>query len=448
LLNSIFGLLLALGILVTIHEFGHFWVARRCGVKVLRFSIGFGKPIWSKKDRTGTEFALGPIPLGGYVKMLDEREGAVPESERAYSFNSKPPWQKILIALAGPIANIVFAIFAFALMYMIGIQDLATLVDRPDAGTPLYQAGLQRGDLVLKVDGEDVKSFSEMALTLAGRVGDTGRIAFVVSHDGVLRTVNVEIEDWLSSSKTPDPLGNLGLIPQIPTVPATIGRIEPQGAADAAGLQPSDVVTAVDGNPIDSWGQWVDVIRANAGNTLRLSIKRDNQLMQVNITPAVKAQDDGSVIGYVGAGSAGFAWPDEQMVTSRFTPWMAAVKGWNQTWDMVGLSYQMLWKMITGKVSVRQIGGPISMAQMAGTSVSSGFEAFIGFLAFISISLAIVNLLPVPVLDGGHVAMHSIEWIIRKPLSERVQMVGMQIGIAFVLTLMCLAFFNDIGRFF
>ncbi len=448
MLNSVFGLILALGILVTIHEYGHFWVARRCGVKVLRFSVGFGAPIWMKKDRFGTEFALSWIPLGGYVKMLDEREGEVPEDQRQYAFTSKPAWQKILIALAGPLANVVFAIFAFTLMYMVGVKELVPLIDQPDQGSPSAIAGLERGDRIQRVDGTDVESFSELALALASRVGDTGSIELLISREGAVRTLNVEIESWLSSSQTPNPIQSLGLFPRIPDRPVTIGLIEQGGAADSAGLVSGDVVIEADGLPIEDWMQWVEAVRASPSELLPLRIKRGDQILSIEVTPGEKTLDDGSVIGYVGAGPQPFSWPEDQLVTSRFAPWSAAVKGWDKTWEMVGLSYQMLWKMVTGKVTIRQIGGPISMAQMAGDSVASGFEAFVGFLAFISVSLAIVNLLPVPVLDGGHVVIHSIEWLIRRPLPERVQVVGMQIGMAFILTLMCLAVFNDVGRLF
>ena len=448
MLSSVFGLLVALGILVTIHEYGHFWVARRCGVKVLRFSVGFGQPIWRKYDRHGTEFALSWIPLGGYVKMLDEREGEVSEEDRPYAFTSKPPWQKILIALAGPLANLLFAIFAFMLMFMIGIQDLSTLVDQPTVDTPADIAGLQRGDRIVKVDGESVSSFSELGLALASRVGDSGTIELQVSRAGALRTLPVKITNWLATAQTPEPLASLGIRPQLPERPALIDHVEAGGAASVAGLQANDMVTAVDGRSVDSWSQWVDIIRQNPDKPMRLAVERAGQTIQITLTPGEKQLDDGSTIGYVGAATTPFSWPEDQLVLARYAPWTALVKGWDKTQEMVVLSYQMLWKMVTGKVSFRQVGGPISMAQMAGVSVQSGIEAFIGFLAFISVSLAIVNLLPVPVLDGGHVVLHSAEWLLRKPLPERVQMIGMQIGMFFVLSLMCLAFVNDIGRLF
>jgi regulator of sigma E protease len=443
--NSVFGLLIALGILVTIHEYGHFWVARRCGVKVLRFSIGFGKPIFTRVDQYGTEFSVAWIPLGGYVKMLDEREGDVPEEELDQAFTRKAPIQKIAIALAGPVANVIFAILAFSLMYMIGVRDLVPLIDQPAEGTPAAEAQLQRGDLIRKVDGKDVMTYTDLNLAVASRVGDTGMVQLEVARG--FQTLNVElpIDSWLRSEQTPNPLQALGLSPKLPESPAHIGRIEPGGAAERDGLLVGDVITEADGIEISGWLDWVDVIQANANQPVALTVLRDGQEIQLTITPG-SVDRDGQSYGYVGAAMASVTWADDQLITSRYWPIEAVSRGFQDTFDMVTLSYQMLWKMVTGKVSLRQIGGPISMAQMAGVSVTSGIEVFIGFLAFISISLAIVNLLPVPVLDGGHVVMHSIELIFRRELPERVQMVGMQIGMAFIIALMLVAFFNDFTR--
>lgn len=446
MLNSILGLIIALGILVTIHEYGHFWVARRFGVRVLRFSVGFGRPIWMRTDRHGTEFSVSWIPLGGYVKMLDEREGNVPEHQRHESFNSKTPAQKIAIALAGPLANVLFAFVAFGVMYMVGVQDLRTVIDAPQAGSLAVEYDFQRGDTVVAVDGEPVDTFSEMGLALANRVGDTGTIRIAVERDGVRRVEAVQIERWLAATATPDPIRSLGLLPRLPAFPATIARVEAGGAAEQGGLLAGDEITAVNGEPVSGWEAWVTQVRSSPGQTMDITVMRDGRERRLTITPAARELEDGQSIGYVGAAAQSVQWPKEQLVTSRYWPWGALVRGVNDTFEMVGLSYRMLWKMATGQVSLRQVGGPISMAQMAGASIGSGFEAFVGFLALISISLAIVNLLPVPVLDGGHVVMHSIEWLRGRPLSEKSQLIGVQIGMAFILTLMLLAFVNDIGR--
>ena len=446
MINSILGLVIALGILVTVHEYGHFWVARKFGVKVLRFSVGFGKPIWQWTDKQGTEFAIAWIPLGGYVKMLDEREGDVPENELDQAFTQKKPYQKIAIALAGPIANFIFAIVAFTLMYSFGIRELVPLVDEPIESSVAYDAGMQRGDRILSVDGTSVGSFADVGIALASRVGESGAISIEIDRQGLRKTLSFSIQDWLATEQSPDPLRNLGVYPKMPIQPAIVGEVVLGGAASLAGLEYEDVVREADGVEIIDWMSWVDVIRANPNREISMIVDRKGALIDKTITPEAREMEDGSIIGYVGVGTVPQPWPEDQLVTSRMWPWQAMVRGINDTGRMIGLSYDMLSKMITGKVSLKQIGGPISMARMAGMSVESGFEAFMSFLALISISLGIVNLLPVPVLDGGHVVIHTVEWIKGKPISERAQIIGMQIGLAFIVMLMGLAFFNDIGR--
>lgn len=443
--NSVFGLIIALGILVTIHEYGHFWVARRNGVKVLRFSVGFGKPIWRKVDKHGTEFVIAWIPLGGYVKMLDEREGDVPEALKSQSFNSKRPSQKIAIAMAGPVANFLFAIVAFSLMYMVGVRDIATLVGEPLKDSVAETAGLVAKDKIIAVDGRKVNGFSELSLALASRVGETGDIEFTVDRSGRELTLELPITEWLANNQSPRMASSLGVTPLYPTQPAIIGGILEGGAALRDGLQVGDEVISVNGIKVTDWGQWVSLIQTHPGQALNLIVKRNNQTQSLALTP--KARDvDGLEQGYIGAAAAPVSWPEEQLIIKRYMPWTALWKGAIETKQMVVLSYNMLWKMVTGQISLKQVGGPISIAQMAGASVESGFEAFIAFLALISISLGIMNLLPVPILDGGHVVMHAIEAVRKKELSERAQMISVQIGLMFLISLMALAFFNDIGR--
>lgn len=446
MLNSVLGLILALGILVTIHEYGHFWVARRFGVRVLRFSVGFGQRIWSRTDRHGTEFAICWIPLGGYVKMLDEREGDVPPEQRHETFNSKTPAQKIAIALAGPIANILFAFVAFGVMYTVGVQELVSVIDEPRAGSLIAESDFQRGDRIVAIDGQSVQTFTDIGLALANRVGDSGVIDITVQRQNTRQVVSVSIDRWLANSASPNPVRDLGLVPQLPEFPAKIARVEAGGAAEQAGLMAGDEVVEANGLPVSDWEGWVSVVQDHPGQSMDIVIVRNGSRQSIELTPGERTLDDGRNIGYVGAAAQSVQWPEEQLVTSRYWPWEALTRGVGDTFEMVGLSYRMLGKMVTGQVSLRQVGGPISMAQMAGVSIGSGFESFVGFLALISISLAIVNLLPVPVLDGGHVVMHSIEWIKGAPMSERSQMIGAQVGLGFIITLMLLAFVNDIGR--
>lgn len=442
---SVVGLLVALGILVTVHEYGHFWVARRNGIKVLRFSIGFGRPLYRWYDKQGTEFAIAWIPLGGYVKMLDEREAPVPAAERHLEFMSKTPLQRIAVASAGPLANFLFAILAFGVLYTIGVQGLLPLVDQPPAETPASEAGFQRGDRILAIDGQEVDTWREVNLTLAQRVGDSGEIRFRVARDGGERSLSVPVERWLARASEPNPMADLGLYVQRPEVPAVIGQLVPGEAAEAAGLQVGDRILRVDGQVIENWLDWVEVIQLNGGRSLNVELLRDGERMTLEVTPRTR-EVDGETRGYIGAGAARFEWPEEQIVTHRVMPWTAVWWGLRDTWEMVGLSFGMLGKMVTGQVSLEQIGGPISMAQLAGDSVQGGLESFVRYLAFISIALGVMNLLPIPVLDGGHILFYSIEWLRGRPLSERMQIIATQVGLILIIGLMMVAFFNDIGR--
>lgn len=447
ILNSIIGLLVALGILVTVHEYGHYWVARRNGVKVLRFSIGFGQPIWRKTNSEGTEFVVAWIPLGGYVKMLDEREGDVEEHERHLSFNSKRPAQKIAIALAGPLANFLFAVFAFTLMYMVGVRDLTALVNEPIVGSPSALAGLEARDLVLRIDGTDVSGFTGMNMALAARVGDSGVIRLDVERNGRVINIEIPIERWLADQSSPRLLAALGLRPYLPPQPVTIGEVVPGEAAQRDGLRAGDVIVRVGEQRVADWNAWVQTIQQSPQQPLELTVLRNQSTLQIEVTPNAR-NVDGDIQGYIGAAAKVPEWPEDQLMIVRYAPWTAVWRGIQETQNMIVLSYEMIGKMITGAVSLRQVGGPITMAQMAGQSVESGFEVFVGYLAMISISLGIVNLLPIPVLDGGHVVIHSIEALRKKALSDRAQLIAVQIGLLFIFALMALAFVNDIGRLF
>jgi regulator of sigma E protease len=445
ILTNILGILVALGILVSVHEYGHFWVARRNGIRVLRFSIGFGQPLYRWHDRHGTEFVIAWIPLGGYVKMLDEREGPVDEADLDEAFTRKTPGQRIAVASAGPIANFLFAILAFALLYSIGVQGLAPWAGEPPPQTPAAAAGVQRGDVIERVDGRTVVDWTDINLALARRVGDTGVIELLVRRSGQQIGLELPISQWMSRESEPNPMASLGLYPSRPDTPAVIGQIVSGGAAEASGLQAGDRILSVNGQMIENWLDWVGTIQPNGGQSLSVVLERDEGRKTITMTPAMR-DADGQTQGYIGAIAAPAAWPEEQLIVQREWPWTGVWLGLQDTAEMVGLSFAMLGKMVSGLVSVEQIGGPISMAQMAGESVQGGAESFIRFLAFISISLGVVNLLPIPVLDGGHIVMYAVEWIRGKPLSERLQVIGSQIGLMLIVGLMVLAFVNDIGR--
>ncbi|HEA54067.1 RIP metalloprotease RseP [Marinobacter antarcticus] len=446
IIQTVLALALTLGILVTLHEYGHFWVARRCGVKVLRFSVGFGKPLFSWYDRHGTEFAIAAIPLGGYVKMLDAREGPVPEELRDQAFTSKPPSQRIAIAAAGPVANFLFAIFAYWLLSVVGVTQIAPIVGEIASKSVAEQVGLRKGMEIRAVDGHRVSSWRDVNMRILERAGEQGAITLDVSGDGTSGTVSGELGGWSLSDENPYPLAEFGITPWRPDVPAVLGEISEGGRAQAAGLKSGDRILAVNDQPVNSWFGMVDFIRGAPEQTLTLTIERAGAKQSVQITPKEKKLDNGEIIGFVGAGVEIVSWPDNVLREVRYGPLAAIPVALDETWADTRLTLVAMKKMVTGLLSPSNLSGPITIARVAEASVSSGFEDFVRFLAYLSVSLGILNLLPVPVLDGGHILYYTIEAIRKKPLSDAVQTVGLRIGMAMILTLMVFALYNDLMR--
>tara|TARA_R110002110_G_scaffold82871_5_gene215412 strand:- start:1982 stop:3331 length:1350 start_codon:yes stop_codon:yes gene_type:complete len=446
IIQTLLALVLTLGILVTLHEYGHFWVARRCGVKVLRFSVGFGKPLFSWYDRHGTEFAIAAIPLGGYVKMLDEREGPVPEELRDQAFTSKPPSQRIAIAAAGPIANFLFAIFAYWVLAVVGVTHVAPIVGDVAGKSVAERVGLQEGMEIHAVDGHRVSSWRDVNMRILERAGEQGEITLDVSSGGAQGVLSGELGGWGLSEDTPNPLAEFGITPWRPDVPAVLGQISDGGAAQVAGLQAGDRILAVDDLPVGNWFDLVDFIRNAPGQSLALTVERAGSERSVQITPEAKKLDNGETIGFVGTGVEAVSWPDSVMRDVRYGPLAAIPIALDETWADTRLTLVAIKKMVTGLLSPSNLSGPITIARVAEASVSSGFEDFVRFLAYLSVSLGILNLLPVPVLDGGHMVYYTIEAIRRKPLSDEVQALGLRIGMAMILTLMVFALYNDLMR--
>ena len=446
IIESILALALTLGILVTLHEYGHFWVARRCGVKVLRFSVGFGKPLFSWYDRQGTEYAIAAIPLGGYVKMLDEREGPVPEELKAQAFNAQPPSRRIAIAAAGPVANFIFAIFAYWLLSVAGVTSVAPVIGDVADGSVAEQIGLREGMEIRAIDGRRVASWRDANMRLLERAGEHGTITVDVVDGSARGSVSGELGGWNLSDDTPDPLGEFGITPWRPEVPAVLGVISEGGRAEQAGLLPGDRVVAVNGEPVASWFDLVDHIHAAPEQALALTIDRDGRELEISARPASRTLDNGEVIGFLGAGVEPVSWPDELLREVRYGPLEAIPQAIGETWSDTRMTLIAIKKMATGLLSPTNLSGPITIARVADASVRSGFEDFIRFLAYLSISLGVLNLLPVPVLDGGHIVYYTIEAIRGKPLSEEVQGLGLRIGMALILTLMVFALYNDLMR--
>lgn len=449
-LQTILATLVTLGILVTIHEWGHFWVARRCGVRVLRFSVGFGKPLWMRTGRDGTEYAVAAIPLGGYVRMLDEREGEVPEALRSQAFNNKPVLQRIAIVAAGPVVNLLFAVLAYWFLFVYGVSSIVPMVGdvRPDS--PAAQAGVESGYEILEVDGHQVRSWSEANLRLAARVGESGQIELMLGDPdrGYARSYQLSIDGWDVDLERESPVGALGLIPWQPEIPALIGFLAEDGRASAAGLQSGDRVLAVDGEPVADWIDLVHRVQAAPEQSLVLTVEREGRRLELDVVPETRTLEDGRIQGYIGAGVAPVEYPESMQRRLSYGPLEALVAGMEKTGQMISLTLDAIGKMIAGVISVKNLSGPITIAKVAGTSAASGLEPFVSFLAYLSVSLGVLNLLPIPMLDGGHLLYYAVELVRGRPVSERIQMLGLRIGMALLFSLMALAILNDLARLF
>lgn len=446
-LYMIIGTLVALGVLVTFHEFGHFWVARRCGVKVLRFSVGFGTPLVRWHDRHGTEFVVAAIPLGGYVKMLDEREGEVPPALLGQSFNRKPVGQRIAIVAAGPIANFLLAILFFWVVALLGTQQVRPVIGAVESGSLAASAGLVAGQEVVSIDGKPTNGWSAVNLQLVRRLGETGTLRVGVRDEGATleRQHEINLDHWLKGVDEPDPIQSLGLRPWRPAIPPVLAEIDPKGPAAAAGLKTGDTLLALDGVALAEWQQVVDSVRARPEAKVQLRVERDGAQLEVPVTLARRGEGQASG-GYLGAGVKGVEWPAEMLREVSFGPLEAVGESLSRTWSMSVLTLESLKKMLFGELSVKNLSGPITIAKVAGASAQSGVGDFLNFLAYLSISLGVLNLLPIPVLDGGHLLFYLIELARGRPLSDRVQGWGVQIGISLVIGVMLLALINDLGR--
>lgn len=446
-LMSVPAFIVAIGLLVAVHEYGHFWVARRMGVKVLRYSIGFGHKLWGRTSpRTGIEYWLSAIPLGGYVKMLDEREGPVAEVDKPYAFNRQHPARRIAIVAAGPGVNFLFAIVAYWLIFIIGVSGIKPILAQPGDATLADQAGLRAGDEIIAIDDQAVDNWQDLRLTLVDRGLDGERVNLDVRRaDGDIESVAF---DLTRVPADPEQLfERLGLAPFQPPATPVIADVMDGSAADQAGLRAGDQVQAVAGQPVDSPRALVESVQARPGEQLQFTVRRDGRDIELSVTLESRRNDAGEAQGRLGAriGVDGEAW-QAMRTTRQLGPLAAIPAAVTKTWDVSALTVRLMARMITGDVSWKNVSGPIQIANYAGQTASIGLEAFVGFLALVSVSLAILNLLPIPVLDGGHLLYYSIEWIRGRPLSEAVQVAGQQAGMAALLMLMTLAFYNDILR--
>ncbi|MGH1441085.1 MAG: RIP metalloprotease RseP [Cellvibrionaceae bacterium] len=448
---TVLWFLLALGILVTFHEYGHFYVARRCGVKVLRFSVGFGKPLYTWVDRHGTEFTLAAIPLGGYVKMLDEREGEVAAEELPNAFTQKSVWQRMAIVVAGPIANFILAIVFYFVLALIGIKGLTPVIGEVEEGSLAAQAKLTANEEIVSIDEKRTPTWSAVYERLTSKIGDTGKVDFEVrlfSGDAnsidATRVKSVELEQWLKQADQPDLLKELGLSPYQPKTDWIIKQVVPGGAAEKAGIQVGDKLLSADGQTLHSWGDWVKYVQARPEKPIELDISREGSILTVELMPEAVKQS-GSIIGKVGLG-ASTEWPEGMLREIDYSFSEAIAYGFTKTGEQALVILSFLKKLILLDVSVKNMGGTFTIAQVAGDTASAGFTYYLSFLAFFSVSLGVFNLLPIPVLDGGHLLFYVVEAIKGKPLPEKIQLVGYQIGLFIVVSVMVVAHYNDIMR--
>jgi regulator of sigma E protease len=450
-ISSIVWFIVAIGVLVTVHEFGHYWVARRVGVKVLRFSIGFGRPLWIRRAGADqTEYVIAAIPLGGYVKMLDENEGEVAEQERHRAFNRQPLRKRVAVVVAGPLFNFLFAIFAYWLTFIIGIGGLKPVIGEVEPDGAAATAGLAAGQRIVSVDGRETRTWQSVVESIIGATLTDGTLVLEIDESGAVpRSVPLDLQGMGVDDFTRGRLfDSLGLSPKRPVIPPVIGEVEAGGPADRGGLRRGDRVTTLDGAPLGSWRDFVEFIRAHAEQTVEVQVQRDGASVSLIVEPET-VSTNGASYGRIGAGVAP---PEENFgdyyATVRYAPWTAFSKAVVKTWDMSILTLRMLWKMLTLQISVKHLSGPISIAQYAGFSAEIGITRFLDFLAIVSISLGILNLLPIPILDGGHLLYYLIESVLGRPVSEEAQFFGQRLGIAMLVGLMGLAFYNDLARIF
>lgn len=447
-LTSLLAFIVAIGILVTVHEYGHYLAARWVGVKVERFSIGFGRPLYRRiLGRDRTEFVIAAVPLGGYVKMLDEREAPVPEPEARRAFNRQALRHRNFIVVAGPAANFLFAIVAYSAMYMIGVPGVKPLVGDVIPGSAAEAAGLQVGDEIIGIGQRRVQDWDQTNLRLLDYAVRTDQVPITVRTVEGLELVRLlPLENRRELLGEGQFLDRLGLVPLRPRWDPIIGTIERGSPAEAGGLKSGDRVLMVAGNQVDFWQEWVDQIQAAPETTLRVTVLRDGQTLALTLTPAAQRTGD-EIRGRIGAALDTHQPHVTTLATLiRLGPIEGLQAGVARTWEVSTLTLRVLWRMLTGEASVKNIAGPVTIAEFAGMTALLGVTAFLGFLALVSVSLGIINLLPIPVLDGGHLMFNTVEWVKGSPMSERSLLLGQQIGLVAIAGLMMLALYNDFAR--
>ena len=442
MITTILATIIALGVLVTVHEFGHYWVAKRCGVRVLRFSVGFGRALYSWKDQAGTEFCIAAIPLGGYVKMLDGRERTITEDERDEAFDQKSVGQRFAIVAAGPGINLIFAAFIYALISMVGVQTPVPVVGE----LPTVTAGKTRLPAeIVSFDGRKMESWERISIAMVDVIGDqpTVQVGLRPLDSTIVNQVTIPVPRDLITDESP--LVAFGVTPWSPPIPAALARVIAGGVGEASGLLAGDRITAVNGNPVTDWSEFVSAIKVAYGLSTELTLERGDLTQTLVVVPETREGPDGPY-GFLGVAPVLKPLPPELIRTVQEDPIKALLVGVERTVEMSWLTVESIGKMITGALSPENLSGPLTIARVAGDSASSGWYAYLSFIAYLSVSLGVLNLLPIPVLDGGHLVFFVVEWFRGKPVSEQVQMQGIRVGMALLMGLMFFAFYNDLMR--
>ena len=447
MLLTLFYFVLALLLLIIVHESGHFLVARWCGVKVLRFSFGFGKVLASWHDQRGTEYAWSLVPLGGYVKMLDETEGAVPENERIFAFNNKSIWARIAIVSAGPLFNFLFAFIALWLVLVIGIKSLAPMIDDIKPGSIAAKAGLVPHQEIVSLDGKKITSWRDFQYALMPLLGTTDPVTLTTKSmlDGHETTLSLPLVNWHLDAKKPDALDSFGIIPFVPTVPPIVGEVVAESPAATAGVQVGDEIFSVNGQRIKDWLVLVDFVKQRPNQSVIMVVMRHGKRELLTMQVA-SAKSMNHATGYLGVRSQPVDWPTNWLRLQREHPLHAIHTAFKQTLGLTGATFSMIGRLATGKLSIQSISGPVGIAEGAGDSARSGLAYYLSFLALVSISLGVLNLLPIPMLDGGHLLYYLIELVRGRPLSDKLKSTGVYLGLLFLATLMIIALSNDLGR--
>jgi regulator of sigma E protease len=447
-LQTVLIALATFAIVVTVHEYGHFLVARLNGVKVLRFSIGFGRSLVTWRGRAGTEYVIAALPLGGYVRMADEREGDVDEADLPLAFNRQPVWSRMAIAAAGPLANFLLAVVVLWALFLRGEAGLVPLIGAVEPESLADMAGLESGHEIVSIDGRVTPTVSAVNFALLERLGDSGQISVAIKRPGsdVSRESSVAIFQWLKDQEEPNLLETFGVSIQLPLVIPRVGGLSEDGAAIEAGFQVNDLIISADGQDMTLWMDWVQHVRARPDMPTSVTVERAGVRQNLVVTPA-PIEATGEIVGAVGMSVALPEIPEAQQRRFERGPLEALWAALERTGDLVGFTFTSISRMLQGLISPANLSGPLTIAQVAASTAEAGWVAWFGFVALLSVSLGALNLLPIPVLDGGHLVFYVIEALIGRPLPERIQLVGYQMGLVMVLSIMVFALYNDISKF-